>query len=69
MVSHVCCSGCVEVAPHSTGAVLVTETNHRKVGQAFFNFKFEHCQCKRHSGCYWQWHWHCQWHRRPRAGP
>jgi hypothetical protein len=33
MVSQVCCSGCVEVAPHSTGAVLVLETNHRKEGR------------------------------------
>ena len=33
MVSQVCCSGCVEVAPHSTGAVLVMETNHRKEGR------------------------------------
>jgi hypothetical protein len=33
MVSQVCCSGCVEVAPHNTVAVLVMETNHRKEGR------------------------------------
>ena len=33
MVSLICCSGCAEVAPYSTGAVLVMDTNHRKEGQ------------------------------------
>ena len=33
MVSQVCCSECVEVTPHSTGAVLVSETSHRKEGR------------------------------------
>ena len=43
MVSQVCCSGCVEVAPYSTGAVLVMETNHREEGQE----ALEHARARR----------------------
>ena len=55
MVSQVCCSGCVEVAPHSTGAVLVMETNHRKEGRQSSSTAHRDVP-----GGDWQCHWQCQ---------